>query len=572
MAVDRGDDCDQSSVGETVHEPAPSNFAHHLPPRIEKREPTMPDLIELTQLQYDEVPYASHPFPQTAPEHTAAVVHLFGLSVPEIATARVLELGCAAGGNLIPMAVRYPDLKAVGLDLSGVQIQQGKDRITELGISNVELRQADLAEVNTESLGEFDFIICHGVYSWVPPQVQEAILRICKQNLAPDGIAYVSYNTYPGWKAKEILRDAMVIRGNTRTTPSERLSYARGMIDFLKHVAPQNGVLAKVLEEHAPTLDHYQDHYLLHEYLEPINAPCYFQEFLKRAGQHQLGYVAEASPATMFVSNFRPEISEPLLKEFGQSQEMLEQYLDFVVNRTFRQTLLVHDDKAKNIRYQLSWERFHTLHFAAHLLRRDGLSRLDGSRQAYVHPSGMIELSGAATKSAMDVLSSAWPSSIFYPDLVKAVKENLQEANLSLPESAIETEICGLLELLVIRGLTEMRTKPVIIQNAANACIDIHPAIRKSTLLSQNEVLPTTFNWWHQMVALSVVERYLVPHLDGTNDKAALARLLQTHVADGQVSFSRNGQPIVDPDELSASIGEHIEAMVINLRQLRLIG
>ena len=148
----------------------------------------------------------------------------------------MLELGCAAGNNLIPFAERHPGARALGLDLSSVQIAQGVSAIERLGLSNVEVKTFDISEVDA-SLGQFDYIVCHGVYSWVPGPVQDAILRVCSENLAPNGVAYVSYNVYPGWKAREIVRDAMILRGGPRDTPEEKLSYARGMIEFLAQSA-----------------------------------------------------------------------------------------------------------------------------------------------------------------------------------------------------------------------------------------------------------------------------------------------------------------------------------------------
>ena len=132
---------------------------------------------------YDIVPYDSHPFPQSTVEHLEALAFLFGLAAPAPARARVLELGCAAGGNLIPIAARYPEAKTLGVDLSSVQIQQGQAAIDQLQLENVELRALDIASIDA-SFGQFDYILCHGVYSWVPESVQDAILRICSRPTA----------------------------------------------------------------------------------------------------------------------------------------------------------------------------------------------------------------------------------------------------------------------------------------------------------------------------------------------------------------------------------------------------
>ena len=528
----------------------------------------MSSAVEQIRSQYDEVPYASHPFSQTAPEHVAAVAHLFGLKTPDVATCRVLELGCSSGGNLIPLAVRHPGARVLGLDLSGVQINLGQQRVSAMELENLELRQADLGEVDVDSLGEFDFIICHGVYSWVPEHVQDAILRICKQNLAPEGVAYVSYNTYPGWKAKEIVRDAMMLRGNPRELPAERLSFARGMIDFLQQVARKDSVLAKTLEESAPMLRNSQDYYLLHEYLEAFNAPCYFQQLLERAGGQGLAYLAEAEPSGMFVSNYGKDIAEPLLKECGHSQVLLEQYLDFVVNRTFRQTLLVHASRSTEVRYQLRPERYRSLHFAAQLPCRQGHTQQDGSAQEYgMQGQATVTTSQPVVKLAIDRLTAAWPCTVDYQGLLACVRDDLESA---LPEERSQALLDDLLEHLVTRGLAKYHLTPVC-PDELSATPSLDPQVRNMARLSQREADASTFNHWHETVPLSAVERWLLPELDGSRDRNALADLLLVHVAEGRVSFLKDGQPVTGEAQLAACALEHVDMMLQRLRQVKLL-
>ena len=121
----------------------------------------------------------------------------------------MLELGCASGDNLIPMALGLPNARFVGIDLSARQIEQGQRQVSALGLANIELRQYNIADVDA-SWGKFDYIICHGIYSWVPAPVRERLLAICRDNLAPNGVAYVSYNTLPGWHMRGMIRDMMI--------------------------------------------------------------------------------------------------------------------------------------------------------------------------------------------------------------------------------------------------------------------------------------------------------------------------------------------------------------------------
>ena len=264
----------------------------------------------------------------------------------------MLEIGCAAGGNLIPFAAAHPRARVVGIDLSQVQIDQGRARVQALGLDNLELIAGDIAQMDLAALGQFDFVIAHGVYSWVPPEVQDALLASFRALLAPDGVAYLSYNVYPGWKSKEVVRDAMLLASGASATPDEKVREARGMVDFLEEVAPADGVLARVLavsKEHALG---FGDSYLLHDELETFNAPCYFYEMVGRAGAHGLAYLAEARPETMFPANFGPKVAEYLHAKSGGVQVLVEQYLDFVLNRMFRESLLVHAERAPQIRYR----------------------------------------------------------------------------------------------------------------------------------------------------------------------------------------------------------------------------
>src|SRR5262249_40891875 len=157
---------------------------------------------------YDAVPYNSYPFPRTHPGHLAAVASLFGMKPAPIGRCRVLELGCAGGVNLIPMALTLPASRFIGVDLSARQIADGQKLAAELALDNLHLRHLNILDVD-QSLGQFDYIVCHGVYSWAPGPVRDKILEVCARNLAPQGVAFVSYNTYPGWHMNGMIRDML---------------------------------------------------------------------------------------------------------------------------------------------------------------------------------------------------------------------------------------------------------------------------------------------------------------------------------------------------------------------------
>src|ERR1700736_2688121 len=101
---------------------------HALSQSADQAHPTydVDDAVNRLRADYDKTPYTSNSYPQSAPGQLAAIGYLFGLDTPEVATARVLEIGCGAGGNLIAVAAAHPRARVVGIDLSQVQTDHGR--------------------------------------------------------------------------------------------------------------------------------------------------------------------------------------------------------------------------------------------------------------------------------------------------------------------------------------------------------------------------------------------------------------------------------------------------------------
>jgi SAM-dependent methyltransferase len=528
----------------------------------------MDDAVDRLRADYDAVPYESHAYPQSAPGQLAAIAHVFGLHTPALSNARVLEIGCSGGGNLFPFAAWHPHARVVGVDLAAVHIDHGRQRAQALGLTNLILLQGDIATMDLSELGPFDFIICHGVYSWVPERVQRAILSVVRRSLAADGVAYVSYNVYPGWKAKEIIRDAMMLRGSGRTSPTEKLSYARGMIDFLEQVAPPDSVLARALADDRAVGAHARDYYVLHDYLEAFNLPSYFQDFGRRCETYGLTYLADAMPQTMFAVNYGQKIAEPLLKECGYSQVLVEQYLDFFVNRAFRQSLLVHTQCASQLRYQIDRKRFGDLHFAAWLPPTGEPTRIDDSAQEYGEHGLTLAPWDPGVKAALDALTARWPWTLSRPELVFAVHSRLAAAGVA-PADDENEKIDELLEALITRGMVRYRLEPVVPEATVNP-LQLDESVRRCAELVQTDEEARVFNRWHEEVPLPPVDRHLLPLLDGTRDRNALADELMIRLRKDEISFERNGLRLWGEVELREAALEYIDGTPHRLRQMKL--
>jgi methyltransferase-like protein/SAM-dependent methyltransferase len=526
--------------------------------------------VDELRADYDQTPYTSVSFPPSAPGQLAAVAHLFGLETPEVSTARVLEIGCASGGNVIPFAAAHPQAHVVGLDLSPVQVDLGRTKARALGLDNVEFVAGDVARMDLAALGEFDFIIAHGVYSWVPPDVQEALLSAFRRLLAPQGVAYMSYNVYPGWKSKEVLRDAMQLASGGSATPDDKIREARGMVDFLEGVVPDDGVLARVLAEFRAHSEGFGDSYLLHDELETFNSPCYFYEMLARARAHGLAFLAEARPEAMFPGNYGPKVEEHLVQKCGGVQVLVEQYIDFVVNRTFRESLLVHSEREPQIRYNPDRTRIRRLHIAAFVPPADGQSRLDNSRQEYVVADGAtLFTNDTGIKAALDALSARWPWTLSRQELVDAVHARLVDAGLT-PSDSLPDLVDNLMGVLILQGQARYRLAPVLLE-PASAPLRLDEAARRMVELTGGEVEASTFNLWNETHMLSPVDRHLLPLLDGTRGRDALVEAVLAVDRENPIPTVRNGKPVSGEVERREALSELVDELPQRLTEMKLL-
>src|SRR5262245_7964121 len=229
---------------------------------------------------YDKVPYDARPRYATNPDCLATLATLLDVNPTPVDRCRVLELGCATGGNLFPLAEAHPQSQFVGIDLSPVQIEAGRQVARALGMTNLRLEAKSILDVEPE-FGEFDYVIAHGVYSWVPALVRDKLMSICKKNLAPNGVAYISYNTYPGWHLRAGVRDMMNFHVQALDDPQKKVQQARALLDFMIENAPEpDGIWQRVMQDEANVVRPVGDYYLFHEHLEEENHPVYFYQFM----------------------------------------------------------------------------------------------------------------------------------------------------------------------------------------------------------------------------------------------------------------------------------------------------
>ena len=289
---------------------------------------------------YDEIVYPNYVFSDTHPSRLAAIGKFFGLSCPASDSAKILEIGCAGGLNALSHATSLPNASFLAIDSSAQQIKAATELQKLSGISNVKFDCTKLESLHSAS-GKFDYIICHGVFSWVSKHLQHEILKLCRNFLSETGIAFISYNTLPGWHIQNILRDSLLYRSQDISDRGELVKQSKDFLRFAKDLFPKS---AKPILN--PAIEHLldvPDNYLVHEHLGEINNPMYFHEFTELCQQHGLIYLAESELGTMIPKEFEPGIQDKIVELSGGSLSRMEQYCDFLRLRQFRKTLICRD-------------------------------------------------------------------------------------------------------------------------------------------------------------------------------------------------------------------------------------
>lgn len=488
---------------------------------------------EFAGTTYDEVPYMAASFANTHPEVLAVTALMRGLDPPPLAGARVLELGCARGANLVPMAGSMPGARFVGIDLSRKQIEEAEALAAATGTTNVTFHAMDLRALD-ESFGEFDYIVAHGLYSWVPPDVQEAVLEVCVRRLSPRGIAYISYNTFPGWHLSVMFREMMLYRTRKISDPAERLREARGFIRFLADSAKSDGSLWSVLlAEQATYVEQAQDWYLLHDDLESENNPVYFSEMVERAARHGLQYVTEERWGTS--DEILPPEVWKILDRFATNRIEREQYLDFIRNGRFRRSLFCHAGlplAPGPVPERLEKCRFRTLVRPVD----PAADPFTPGEEGFAAEGGLsLTTSDVRLRSLLHVLYAVWPGTLDFPAATHVLAEAARRADGEAPPPAVLGHLLhqalsarlASTHLLDIRIAVELPVKPEA------APIARHQASRGESAT----------NLLHQSLDLDPLDQLVLALLDGTKTRDDVEAAVVEALAAGRISPTESGRP-----------------------------
>jgi methyltransferase-like protein/SAM-dependent methyltransferase len=527
---------------------------------------------EPTPNRYDEVPYPSGAFEQTHPGRLAMLATLFGMSPPPIETCRVLELGCGSGGNILPMAYAMPRATFLGIDYSAREISDGKPWIERLRLTNIKLEHKDILEFEAEP-SSFDYIIAHGVFSWVPREVQDKIFALCERALAPSGVAYVSFAALPGCHIRRLVRDLMrfhtraISHSHARASaePSQRVAQAKAVASFAARSVPQsNPVYAAILKGEVERIAKMSDEVLLHDDLADVNEPLYFHEFIERAARYGLKFLSEALFADMQDQIYPAEAREAL----RQSGDIVvaEQYMDFLGCRAFRQTLLCRQDVP--LLRQLTPAHIKVFGISSN---SSPVSASPDVKQVAIerfkNPTGVVVgMDHPLSKAAMVHLSAIAPKAVSFEELLRAAIEVSEGApRAPTPEDeetigeAVLMAFSGNMVDLHVAGsafVTEPGERP---KASELARLQAEEGARVTSLTQRNIVID-------DLVALTALRL-----LDGRRDRAELLEALVDAAAGGGIEIMQGGAAISDRSELRAYMEGRLDGILRKMARFALL-
>jgi len=473
-----------------------------------------------------------------SPAHLETAGRIYGFALAPAATARVLVIGCGTGWDVLAFACAHPDAQVAGLDANAEAIARAQMNAAALGLNNASFYVADVSALEPET-GEFDYILAPAVYGKVDSGQSAALTRACRENLSPSGIAVVGYDTYPGCKAGDIVRDAMLLHGRSASSAEELVQSARAALSLFSEGLSSEHPYAQAIAAVVAGVKLQSDDTLARNYLMGEGVACYFVDFADQMHNAGLAYVGDAEPEKELPAAFGNHVSlTNSLMALGQSKIIRQQYLDFSVGRSHRKSMLAHVERAADIRMSPDLSCLRSLRLAAALKRTPG-QYVNSTAAFFQTPDGReFEAPDAMVERASDVFAQVWPFSLTFDDLVALLPTNDARPR----DAAHANAVFAAVERLYRLGVMQVRAQAGLADesDAANLQLvpGLHDAIRSTDDAADRLAW---FNTFQQSVGVLFTDarRLVMLHIDGTHSFGSLCATLVAAIKRGNIASIR---------------------------------
>ncbi len=509
---------------------------------------------------YDVMPYPSKFFLQTNPDRLATQATFFGMNPANIQTCRVLELGCGNGSNLISHAFNLPNAKFVGVDLAENHITDAKKSAEALNLSNLEFYQMDVMEMSVANFGKFDYIIAHGLFSWVPKFVQEKTLALCREMLNENGVGYISYNAFPGAHHRQMVQKMLRFHTKNVNEPMEKVGKSISFLAFLAENSTEKEIFTPILQSELKRHFEHDAADIFHDDLSDLNVAFYFHEFAELLKQNNLQYLAEAELHAMGTQSLSKDT-----REFVESLEDIiekEQYLDFLRGRIFRQTLFCREEVELNRAPEPAVMNKFLLSSSIRAVSEKPELATQKVEKFVGMKSAGIEIDHPLTKAALVHLGEIWGRAISFGELLEKAKQTIVAQGFKTENwdeqfyvsSAILLQICrgtSLVELHLFQpdAPTETSEKP---QTNALAVWQLPQANNVTTLLNLDVKIEDE------------ISRHLLETCDGTRNRDEILAEMR--------EFIEQSEDIEDKTEILENLSNWLDESLMQLAKLGMFG
>jgi SAM-dependent methyltransferase len=462
--------------------------------------------------------------PRIHPDNLFAIARLHGLRPVPVERAKVLEIGCGDGMNLIPMACRMPEGSFVRVDSAREPVAWAREFAAELGASNFRCHHADIAEL-ADDFGEFDYIIAHGFYSWVPDEVRAHFWRVARGSLSARGMLFVSYNLLPGWRQTAMLRDFVQLE---KRRLGEQEGWQRIVWERLSQIAAlgESGY-PLAIEARRTVAKGLQA--ACHDEFDESTRPFLFREVLKAAEQAGFHYVGDALQNTWNGSHEAAAISALLDEVSCEHPLVREEYADVVTLRTSRQSVFCHASHAPDDGSFL--ERAESLSITAAVRMVDGGKADARDRQGSIHyealpgrdldPKFGFNSDDRLLAALVAMLAERAPERVPVGEILQALREHLPGVS-----DQEWTVFLRLFEELVMAGAFALSARPLRLPSASQLGAESRPQVGALNRLEAAKGRALT-SLLHRTVPLEdPLQRALLLLCDGQTRAADIATFL----------------------------------------------
>lgn len=290
-----------------------------------------------------DVAYTTNFYREITPVWLATTCLLLGQRAPDLTRPfRYADLGCGHGFTTLVVAATHPEAEVWGFDFNPAHVEWATRVAATAGLSNAHFAEASFAELAQRpeaALPAFDFMVSHGVVSWVSPDNRRALLDVIRRRLRPGGLTYLSYNVTTGWAPIVPLRRLMCMLAEA--SPARTDLAAPGILQFIDRMKEAGALYFQGnprVETRLEDMRKQETRYIAHEYLNRDWYPLMFADMAEAMADTKCSYVGSATLSENIDALAAPPSMTPLLNEMPD-RVLRETLRDFGSAQAFRRDL-----------------------------------------------------------------------------------------------------------------------------------------------------------------------------------------------------------------------------------------